>query len=129
MEMERQGITVSRHIPNNERLRRLGMHSLNSCRLFSSGLNLNRLVDSRGHLFKVLQDTSRHFLNYSLASVKVVKYWNRHPISLVTTRSKGNYIRRGIISFQMSCDLLTGYIHLISTRFSATSIYTIINVS
>ncbi len=93
------------HLHYKERLQRLGLHSFQQRRLradlittfnmFTSPLdiapNLFILLFVRsglkGHPFKVLQGTSHRRRRGSTFSVRVVKYWNKLPASVVTTLS------------------------------------------
>ncbi len=94
-----------RQLPYEERLRRLGLHSLRRrhlCgnltvvyKMFFGGLDLDPSLFSippvrpglRGHPFKVLQGHSRHLSRKSPFSTRVVIYWNRLPTPIVTASS------------------------------------------
>ncbi len=94
-----------RRLPYEERLQLLGLHSLQRRRLrvdlittfkIFKGLldidpNLLFLPPARrglrGHPFKVLQGASHRRRRRSAFSVRVVKYWNKLPASIVTVPS------------------------------------------
>ncbi len=97
--------TGMRHLPYEERLRLLGLHSLQRRRLrddlitafkIFTGLldidpNLFFLPSARrglrGHPFMVLQGANHRLRRGSAFSVRVVKYWNKLPNSVVTVPS------------------------------------------
>ncbi len=101
-----------RRLPNQERLRRLGVHSLRRRRLrgdlivaykfFSRGSDLDLSLffippvrpALRGHTFKVLQGPCRRLRRKSSFSTQVVKYWNRLPTPTVTTPSVNSFKRQ-----------------------------------
>ncbi len=86
-----------RRLPYEERLRRLGLHSLHRRRLrgdlivaynvFSGGLDLDPSLffflpvrpGLRGHFFNILQGPCGRLRRKSAFSIRVVKYWNRLP--------------------------------------------------
>ncbi len=98
-------VTGMRHLPYEERPQRLDLHSLQRRRLpvdlntafkiFKGFLdidpNLFFLPPARrclrGHPYKVLQGASRLRRRGSAFSVRVVKYWNKLPVSVVTAPS------------------------------------------
>ncbi len=89
--------TGMRYLPYEERLQRLGLHSLQRRRLRDELITafkiFNGLLDIepnlfffppagrglKGHPFKVLQGTRHHRRRGSAFSVRVVKYWNKLP--------------------------------------------------
>ncbi len=105
-------VTGMRHFPYEERLQRLGLHSLQRRRLrddlitafkICKGLldidpNLFFLPPTRrglrGHPFKVLQGASHRRRRGSAFSVRVVKYWNKLPASVVTAPSVNVFKKR-----------------------------------
>ncbi len=97
-------------LPYGERPRRLGLHSLNRHRLrgyliaaynvFSGGLDLDPFFNPqvrpgfRGHPFKCQQGPSRRLRRKSSFSIRVVKYWNRLPTSIVTAPPINSFKRQ-----------------------------------
>ncbi len=98
-------VTGIHHLPYEERLQRLGLHSLQRQRLrvvlitafqIFMGLldvdpNLFFLPSTRrglrGRLYKLLQGTSHRRRRGPAFSVRVMKYWNKLQASVVTTPS------------------------------------------
>ncbi len=98
-------VTGMRHLPYEERLQRLGLHFLQRRRLRDGLITAFKIfkclldIDPnlfflpparrglRGHPFKVLQDASHRRRRGSAFSVRVVKYWNKFPASVVTAPS------------------------------------------
>ncbi len=105
-------VTGMRHLPCEERLQRLGLHSLQRRRLrdglitafqIFKGLldidpNLLFLPPARrglrGHPFKVLQGANHRRRRGSAFSVRAVKYWNKLPASAVTAPSVNVFKKR-----------------------------------
>ncbi len=85
-------VKAFRRLPYEERLRRLGLHSLNRRRLRG---DLRRIGPQP--LFypeKVLQGCSQHLQRKSSFSTRVVKYWNRLPTPIVTAPFVNSFKRR-----------------------------------
>ncbi len=98
-------VTGMRHLPYEVRLQPLGLHSLQRRRLRDDLSSAFRIFKGlwdidpnlfflsparrglRGHSFKVLQGASRRRRRGSAFSVRVVKYWNKLPASVVTAPS------------------------------------------
>ncbi len=87
-----------RHLPYEERLQRLGIHSLlrrrlwvdliTAFKIFTGLLDVDpnlffSLLLTRGHSDEVFQCKSHHRRRGSAFSVRVVKYWNKLPASVV----------------------------------------------
>ncbi len=105
-------VTGMRHLPYEERLQRLGLHSLQRRRLRAdlvTAFNIFKcLLDIdpnliflpparrglRGHPDKVLQGGSHRRRRGSAFSVRVVKYWNKLPASVVTAPSVNVFKKR-----------------------------------
>ncbi len=105
-------VTGMRHLPYEERLQRLGIHSLQRRRLrddlitafkifkglLNTDPNLFVLPPARrglgGQPFKVLPGASRRRRRGSAFSVRIVKYWNRLPASVVTAPSVNVFKKR-----------------------------------
>ncbi len=105
-------VTGMCHLPYEERLQRLGLHSLLRRRLrddlitafkifkglLDIDLNLFFLPPARrglrGHPYKVLQGASHRRRRTSAFSVRVVKYWNKLPASVVTAPSVNAFKKR-----------------------------------
>ncbi len=105
-------VTGMRHLPCEERLQRLGLHCLQRRRLrgdlitafeIFKGLldidpNLFFLPPARrgirGHSFKVLQGASHRRRRGPAFSVRVVKYYNKLPASVVTAPSANVFKKR-----------------------------------
>ncbi len=105
-------VTGMRHLPYEERPQRLGPQSLHRRRLrddlitafkiFKGLLNIDPNLfflpparrGLRGHPFKVLQGASHRRRRGSAFSVKVVKYWNKLPASVVTAPSVNVFKKR-----------------------------------
>ncbi len=105
-------LTGMRHLPFEGRLQRLGLHSLQRRRLrvdlitaFKTFKGLLDIVPNlfflpparrglRGHPFKLVQGASRLRRRGSAFSVRVVKYWNKLPVSVVTAPSVGVFKKR-----------------------------------
>ncbi len=105
-------ITGMRHLPYEERLQRLGLHSLQRRRLrddlitafkifkglLEIDLNLCFIPPARrvlkGHPFTVLQGASHHRRRGSAFSVRVVHYWNKLPASVFTVPSVNFFKKR-----------------------------------
>ncbi len=100
-----------RHLPYEERLQRLGLHSLarrlrddliEAFMIFKGILEIDSNLlflpparhGLRGHPFKVLQDASHRQRRASASSVRVVKCWNKLPASVVTAPSVNVFKRR-----------------------------------
>ncbi len=101
-----------RHLPYEERLQRLGLHSLQGRRLqadlitafkiFKGLLDIDRNLfflpparsGLRGHPYKVLEGASHRRKRGSAFSVRVVKYWNKLPPSVVTASSVNAFKER-----------------------------------
>ncbi len=100
------------NLPSDERLQRLGLHSLQRRRLrddlitafkiFKGLLDINPNLfflpparsGLRGHPFKVLQGASRPQRRGSAFSMRIVKYWNKLPASVVTAPSVNVFKKR-----------------------------------
>ncbi len=105
-------VTGMRHLPYEERLQRLGLHSLQRRRLRDDLITafkiFNCLLDIdpnlsflpparrglRGHPFKVLQGASHRRRRGSAFSVRVVKYWNKLPASVVAASTVNVFKKR-----------------------------------
>ncbi len=105
-------VTCMRHVPYEERLQRLGPHSLQRRRLRDDLITAFKIfkclldIDPnlfflpparrglRGHPFKELQDVSHRRRGGSAFSVRVVKYWNKLPASVVTATSVNVFKKR-----------------------------------
>ncbi len=105
-------VTGMRHLPYEERLQRLGLHSLQRRRLRDDRITVFKIFKGlldidpnllllpparsglRGHPFKVLQGASRLRSRGSAFSVRVVKYWNKLPASVVTVPSVNVFKKR-----------------------------------
>ncbi len=101
-------VTCMRHLPYEERLQWLGLHSLQRRRLqadlitafkifkglLDSDLKLFSLPPARRHPYKVLQGASHRRRRGSKFSVRVVKYWNKLPASVVTDPSVNGFKKR-----------------------------------
>ncbi len=101
-----------RRLPYEERLRRLGLHSLRrrclrpnlmvEYKMFSGGLDLDPSLffipparpGLRGHPFKVLQGPCRRLRRKSSFSKQFVKYWNRLPTPILTAPSVNSFKRQ-----------------------------------
>ncbi len=101
-----------RHLPYEERLQRLGLHSLQRRRLrddlitpfkiFTGLLDIDPNLfflpparrDLRGHPFKVLKGASRLRRRGSAFSLRIAKYWNKLPASVVTAPSVNVFKKR-----------------------------------
>ncbi len=106
-------VTGMHHLAYEERLQRLGLHSLQQPRLqaglftafkiFTSHLDIYRNLlflllarsGRRGHPYKVLQGASHRQRRESAFSVRVVKYWSKRPDSVVTAPSV-NVFKKGL---------------------------------
>ncbi len=91
-----------RHLPYEEKLQRLGLHSLprrrirddlsTAFKIFKGLLDIDPNLfflsparrGLRGHPFKVLKGASHRRRRGSAFSVRVVEYWNKLPASVVT---------------------------------------------
>ncbi len=98
-------ITGMRHLPYEERLQRLGLHSLQRRRLRADMITAFKIFKGlldidpnlfflpparrglRRHPYKVLKGASNHRRRGSAFSVRVVKYWNKLPASVFTAPS------------------------------------------
>ncbi len=105
-------VTGMRHLPYEERLQRLSLHSLQRRRLRDDLITAFKIFKGlldidpnlffppparrgiRGHPFKVLQGASRLRKRGSAFSVRVVKYWNKLPASVVTAPSVNVFKKR-----------------------------------
>ncbi len=105
-------VTGMRHLPYEERLQRLGLHSLQRRRLRDALITAFKIFKGlldidpnlfflpparrglRRHPFKVLQGASRLRRRGSAFSVRVVKYWNKLPASVVTAPSVNVFRKR-----------------------------------
>ncbi len=105
-------VTGKRHLPYEERLQRLGLHSLQRRRLrgdFITAFKIFKgLLDIDPNLFflhpaqrglreqpfKVLQGASHRRRRMSAFSVRVVKCWNKLPTSVVTAPSVNAFKKR-----------------------------------
>ncbi len=101
-----------RHLPYEERLQRLGLLSLQRRRLRADLITAFKIFEGlldidpnlfflplarrglRGHSEEVFQDTSHHRRRGSAFSVRVVKYWNKLPASVVTAPSVNVFKKR-----------------------------------
>ncbi len=101
-----------RHFPYEERLQQLGLHFLQRRRLWGDLITAFKIfmglldIDPnlfflpparrglRGHPFKVLQGVSHRRRRWSAFSVRVVKYWNKLPASVVTAPSINVFKKR-----------------------------------
>ncbi len=97
-------VTGTRHLPYEERLQRLGLHSLRRRRLQADLITAFKIftclldIDPnlfflpparsglRGHPFKVLQGASHRRKRGSAFSVRVVKYWNKLPLLMLSRK-------------------------------------------
>ncbi len=61
-----------------------GVHQIQNIRMLSIPAMLTFSSDPRGHAYKALQGTSLRRRRGSPFSVRVVKYWNNPPASIVT---------------------------------------------
>ncbi len=87
-------VTGMRHLPYEERLqrRRLRDDLITASKIFKGLLDIDPHLfflppvrrGLRGHPFKVLQGASHRRRRGSAFSVRVVKYWNKLPASVVT---------------------------------------------
>ncbi len=105
-------VTGMRHLPYEERLQRLGLHSLQRRRLRDDLITAFKIFKGlwdidpnlfflpparrgqRGHPYKVLQGASHRRKRGSAFSVRVVKYWNELQASVVTTISVSVFKKR-----------------------------------
>ncbi len=105
-------VTGMRHLPYGERLQRLGLQSLQRRRLRDDLITAFKIfkglldVDPnlfflhparrglRGHPFNVLQGASHRRRRGSAFSVRVVKYWNKLPASVVAAPSVNVFKKR-----------------------------------
>ncbi len=105
-------VTGMRHLSYEERLQRLSLNSLQRRRLRDDLITafkiFNGLLDIdpnlfflpptrrglRGHPFNVLQGASHRRRRGSAFSVRVVKYWNKLPASVVTAPSVNIFTKR-----------------------------------
>ncbi len=101
-----------RHLTYEERLQRLGLHSFQRRRLRADLITIFKIftglldIDSnlffllparrglRGHPFKVLHGESHRRRRGSSFSVRVVKYWNKLLVSVVSAPSVNNFKKR-----------------------------------
>ncbi len=101
-----------RHLPYEERLQQLGLHSLQRRRLLDDLITAFKIFKGlldidpnlfflpparrglRVHPFTVLQGASHRRRRGSAFSVRVVKYWNKLPASVVTARSVNVFKKR-----------------------------------
>ncbi len=98
-------ITGMRHLPYEERLqrRRLRADLITTFKIFTclSDIDPNLFFfpparrGLRGHPFKVLQGASHRRRRGSAFSVRVVKYWNKPPASVVTAPS-AYFFKKGL---------------------------------
>ncbi len=107
-----QLVTGMRHAPYEERLQRLGLHSLQRRRLRDDLITASKIFKDlldidpnlfflpparrglRGHPFKVLQGASHRRRRSTAFSVTVVKYWNKPPACVVTAPSVNFFNKR-----------------------------------
>ncbi len=105
-------VTGLRHLPYEERLQRLGLYSLQRRRLRADLITAFKIFKGlldidpnlfflpparrglRGHPFKVLQGAGHRRRRGSAFSVRVVKYWNKLPASVVTAPSVNVFKKR-----------------------------------
>ncbi len=106
-----QRLTGMRHLPYEKRLqrlhylrrRRLRAALITAYKIFTGHLDIDPNLfflpparrGLRGHPFKVLQGASRLRRRGSAFSVRVVKYWNTFPASVVTVPSV-NVFKKGL---------------------------------
>ncbi len=105
-------VTSMCHLPYGEKLQRLGLHPLQQRRLRDDLITAFKIFKGlldidpnlfflpparrglRAHPFKVLQGASRCRRRGSAFLVRVVKYWNKHPASVVTAPSVNVFKKR-----------------------------------
>ncbi len=105
-------VTAMRHLPCEERLQRLGLHSLQRRRLRDDLITAFKIFKGlldidpnlfflpparrghRGYPFKVIQGASHRQSRGSVFSVRVVKHWNKLPASVVTVPSVNVFKKR-----------------------------------
>ncbi len=91
-------VTCMRHRPYEERLqwRRLRVDLIMAFKIFKGLLDIDPPARRglRGHPFKVLQGASRLRRRGSAFSVRIVKYWNKFPASVITAPSVNVFRKR-----------------------------------
>ncbi len=105
-------VTDMRYLPYEERLQGLGLHSLKRRRIWADLITAFKIFKGlldidpylfflpparrglRGHPLKVLQGASHCRKRGSALSVRVVKYWNKLPASVVTAPSVNVFKKR-----------------------------------
>ncbi len=126
-----------RHLSYERRLQRLGLHSLQrrrlqadlitAFRIFKGLLDIDPSLLSvppgrrglRGHPFKVLQGVNHPQTGGPEFSVRVVKYWNKLPGSVVTAPSV-NVFKKGLA--KVWTEIFPHLLHWLNTPHTALSL-------